>query len=74
MEEHFAAIRPATVTRDAFSGMHPRHPQLGMLNGMGSKGCSLAPFLAHNFAQHLVHGVPLIPQMDLRRYQKILTR
>ena len=74
MGEHFAAIRPATVTRDAFSGMHPLYPQLGMLNGMGSKGCSLAPFLAHNLAQHLVRGMPLIPQVDVGRYARVLSR
>src|SRR5690606_5343411 len=36
--EHFAAIRPATVTRDAFAGMHPQHSAVGILNGFGSKG------------------------------------
>ena len=72
--EHFAAVRPATVTRDAFAGLHPQHRRLGLLNGMGSKGCSLAPFLAHNFAQHLVHGLPLIPQTDLGRYAGALGR
>lgn len=72
--EHFAAVRPATVTRDAFSGLHPKFPQLGILNGMGSKGCALAPFLAHNLAAHLVHGAPLIAQVDVARYARVLGR
>jgi glycine/D-amino acid oxidase-like deaminating enzyme len=74
LHEHFAAIRPATVTRDAFVGMHPQYPWLGVLNGMGSKGCSLAPFLADNFAQHLLHDAPLIAQMDVKRYARALNR
>ena len=72
LTEHFAAIRPATVTRDAFAGLHPHYPQVGILNGTGAKGCSLAPFLAHNLAQHLVHGTPLIPQVDVSRYKRVL--
>ena len=72
IQEHFAAVRPATVTRDAFAGLHPHHPQLGLLNGMGSKGCSLAPFLAHNFAQHLTAGQPMIAQVELSRYARVL--
>jgi glycine/D-amino acid oxidase-like deaminating enzyme len=72
--EHFAAIRPATVTRDAFAGMHPLHPRVGILNGTGSKGCSLSPFLAHNLARHLVHGEAIIPQVDISRYTRALSR
>ncbi len=73
-EEQIAAIRPATVSRDPFSGMHPAHPRIGLLNGTGSKGCALAPFLAHDLALHLVRGEPLLPQVDLRRYEKTLSR
>lgn len=73
LHEHFAAIRPATVTRDAFVGMHPQQHWLGIMNGMGSKGCSLAPFLANNFAQHLLHGMPLIAQVDIARYTRVLS-
>jgi glycine/D-amino acid oxidase-like deaminating enzyme len=72
--DHFAAIRPATVTRDAFAGLHPHNPTVGILNGMGSKGCSLAPFLAHNLAGHLVRGTPLITQVDVTRYARVLSR
>ncbi len=74
LHEHFAAVRPATVTRDAFAGMHPQYRQAGILNGMGSKGCSLAPFLAHNLAEHLINGTALIPQTDLSRYARTLSR
>jgi glycine/D-amino acid oxidase-like deaminating enzyme len=73
LHEHFAAIRPATVTRDAFVGIHPQQPWLGIMNGMGSKGCSLAPYLANNFAKHLLHGLPLIAQVDVSRYIRVLS-
>ena len=70
--DHIAAIRPATVTRDAFAGMHPYQPRLGILNGMGSKGCSMSPFLAHNLATHLLNGTPLLPQTDISKYRNAL--
>src|SRR5688500_2377540 len=41
--DHWAAVRPATLERRPFIGLHPRFPQVGIFNGMGTKGCSLAP-------------------------------
>jgi glycine/D-amino acid oxidase-like deaminating enzyme len=37
--EHMASVRPATLERRPFVGLHPLHPQIGILNGMGTKGC-----------------------------------
>jgi glycine/D-amino acid oxidase-like deaminating enzyme len=51
--EHFAAVRPATLERRPFVGFHPLHPRVGLLNGMGTKGCSLAPYFAKQLADKL---------------------
>lgn len=71
---HKAAVRPATVERRPFVGFHPLMPSIGILNGLGTKGTSLAPFFAHQLVQHLVHGLPLAPEADVRRFSRILTR
>lgn len=71
---HLAGIRPATLERRPFVGFHPLHPNIGILNGMGTKGCSLAPFFAKQLVDHLCHDTPLNPEADIRRFQKILTR
>ncbi|MFT4024966.1 MAG: FAD-dependent oxidoreductase, partial [Flavihumibacter sp.] len=34
--DHLAAIRPATVERRPFVGMHPWYPRIGLLFGMGT--------------------------------------
>lgn len=71
---HLAAIRPATLERRPFVGFHPQHPSVGILNGMGTKGASLAPFFAHQLAQHLVYNFPIAPEADVNRFQRILSK
>ncbi len=72
--DHWAAERPANVERRPFVGLHPQMPSIGILNGMGTKGCSLAPFFAHELTQHLLNHAPLNPLVDIKRFHKILER
>ncbi|HEX2608513.1 MAG TPA: FAD-dependent oxidoreductase [Flavisolibacter sp.] len=71
---HKASVRPATIERRPFVGLHPHQDQLGILNGLGTKGTSLAPFFAHQLSQHLVHGFPVSPEADIRRFSRILSK
>ena len=72
--DHRAAIRPATLERRPFVGFHPAHPALGIFNGMGTKGCSLGPFFAHQMTEYLLHQKPILPEANVQRFQRILTR
>lgn len=54
-----AAIRPASHYRRPFVGTHPKHQQLSVLNGLGTKGVSLAPYYAAQLAAHLMHGTAI---------------
>lgn len=72
--EHFAAVRPATIERRPFIGLHPQHPAIGIFNGMGTKGCSLAPFFAHQLTQHLLHHTAITPEADVKRFRRILSQ
>ncbi|RYY57192.1 MAG: FAD-binding oxidoreductase [Chitinophagaceae bacterium] len=72
--EHRSGLRPATMERRPFCGIHPHHPQVAILNGMGTKGCSLAPFFAKQLADHLVNGTEITPDADVKRFTKILSR
>lgn len=71
---HKAAIRPATLERRPFVGFHPVYPQVGILNGMGTKGSSLAPFFAQQMAQHIIHHLPVHPEADVQRFSRILSK
>ncbi|TDO27227.1 NAD(P)/FAD-dependent oxidoreductase [Sediminibacterium goheungense] len=72
--DHIAAERPANMERRPFAGMHPVHSSIGLLNGMGTKGCSLAPFFAKQFATSLIHKEPIMPAADVQRFSRILSR
>ena len=72
--DHWAAERPANVERRPFVGLHPNMPSIGILNGMGTKGCSLAPFFANELTEHLINRTPINPLADVRRFAKVLSR
>ena len=72
--EHRAGLRPATLERRPFVGLHPLHPQVGILNGMGTKGCSLAPFFAWQLTGHLLNDTAIAPDADLKRFTRVLSK
>ncbi len=71
--DHWASIRPATLERRPFIGFHPLHPGIGIFNGMGTKGCSLAPYFAHQLVEHLTNKADLLPEANIERFKKMLS-
>jgi glycine/D-amino acid oxidase-like deaminating enzyme len=72
--EHIASVRPATLERRPFVGFHPRYPAIGILNGMGTKGCSLAPYFASQLVDHITKGTPIRADADVKRFSRVLKR
>jgi len=72
--DHKASVRPANIERRPFIGFHPTYKNIGILNGMGTKGCSLSPFFAKQLADHLIFGNEILAEADIKRFTKILTR
>ena len=72
--DHRAAVRPATIERRPFAGMHPDHPTLGILNGMGTKGCTLAPYFASQLCRHITKGDAILPEAEIHRYRNLMSR
>ena len=68
IKEHKAAIRPTVKDRRPFIGFHPEHPAIGIFNGMGTKGISLAPYFARHFTDHMVHHEPLMKETNIERF------
>ena len=63
---HGAGIRPSAKYRRPFVGFDPQHPNIGIFNGMGTKGISLSPYFAEHFAEHIVNGKELMPEVDIK--------
>ena len=72
--DHIAAERPANMERRPFAGLHPVMPAVGILNGLGTKGCTLAPYFSKQLTDYLLAGKPIQPLADVRRFTKILSR
>ena len=74
IKDHLVARRPSNFERKPFVGFHPIHPSVGIFNGMGGKGCSLGPYFAQNFSQHLLTGSEISPDVNIHRFTKVLSR
>ena len=72
--DHIASVRPATLERRPFVGFHPLQPAVGILNGMGTKGCSLAPYFANQLVENILNGTAIRADADVKRFTKVLSR
>jgi len=66
-----AGIRPATKDRRPFIGTHPKHTNIGIFNGLGAKGVSLAPYFSDQYVQFLERGSDLDKEVDINRYNSL---
>lgn len=67
---HFAGVRPTVKDRRPLVGTHPIHSQLHVLNGLGTRGVMLGPYLANQLFQHIENNVPLEKEIDIVRCYK----
>ena len=66
-----AGIRPTMHDRKPVIGLLPDNPQIGIFNGLGSKGVLLGPYFAKQFADFLTgNSTFLHPEVDIKRYFK----
>lgn len=65
--EHKAAIRPTSFDQKPLIGMHADMPRLGILNGLGAKGCLLGPWCASLLVKEMFEGVPVPNELKWNR-------
>jgi glycine/D-amino acid oxidase-like deaminating enzyme len=70
--DHIAAIRPANIQRRPFVGMHPAYTNMGIFNGMGTKGCSLAPYFAEQMTRYILHQTPIETEANINRFNNLV--
>ncbi|HSZ25805.1 MAG TPA: FAD-dependent oxidoreductase [Cytophagaceae bacterium] len=72
--EHKAGIRPSVRDRKPIIGFHPENKFIGIFNGLGTKGVSLAPFFADAFAELLLNNKQLDPEVNIERFYSLYSR
>ncbi|MDD2725489.1 MAG: FAD-binding oxidoreductase [Methylovulum sp.] len=61
-----ANVRPCTLDKQPFLGLHPSHPQLAVFNGFGAKGSLQIPWYSQRFADTLLNNTP--PPATIQRH------
>lgn len=72
VEQGSAGIRPATKDRRPFIGQHPTDRQFFAFNGFGSKGVSMIPYFAKEFADCLETNVEIRKEVNISRYFSLI--
>lgn len=65
-----SGVRVTAPDRQPLAGRDPHEPRLGVINGLGSKGALLAPWLARQWAWHLATGEAFDPAVSPGRFLK----
>ena len=66
--DQVAGIRPTVKDRRPLIGVHPKHSQLVVLNGLGTRGVMIAPTVSIELFNHLECGEPLRKEIDIKRF------
>lgn len=63
-----AGIRPTVKDRRPLVGIHSKHPELAILNGLGTRGVMIAPTMAKELYNHLEKGEMLDKEINIKRF------
>ena len=67
---HVAGIRPTVVDRRPLIGRHPLHDNIYVLNGFGSRGVMIAPYVSNQLFNFVENNIPIEKQIDIKRFEK----
>ncbi|AHH06821.1 D-amino acid dehydrogenase small subunit [Borrelia crocidurae DOU] len=69
--KHKAHIRPATIDREPLLGEHPQYKNIFILNGFGTRGISMAPYLSKKILDYIENKSNLPTYYDIKRYENL---
>ncbi|WP_299113167.1 FAD-binding oxidoreductase [uncultured Winogradskyella sp.] len=67
--DHSAGIRPTTGDRRPLVGVHPEHDNLYVLNGLGSRGVMIGPYVAQKLFNFIEKNIELDTEIDINRFE-----
>ncbi|WGD33653.1 FAD-binding oxidoreductase [Olleya sp. YS] len=65
---HVAGVRPTVKDRKPLVGRHQTHNNVYVLNGMGSRGVMIAPYIANQLYNCIENNTPLDSEIDCSRF------
>lgn len=68
--DQIAGVRPTVKDRRPLVGESTESDRIHILNGLGTRGVLLGPFLAEKLLNHIEDAVPLEDQVSIARYKK----
>lgn len=67
--KHEAGLRPTVKDRRALLGSHPKHDNVIVFNGLGTRGLLISPYLSLQLIDFMEKGISLDPEVDIKRYE-----
>lgn len=67
---HEAGIRPTVRDRRPLIGTHPQYPRLHILNGLGTRGVMIGPWVAKELFDSIEYQIPLSKENNIQRFTK----
>jgi len=64
-----AGIRPTVTDRRPLVGQHEIHENMYVLNGLGTRGVMIAPYVAKQLFDRIENNIALENEMDIARFQ-----
>jgi len=64
-----AGIRPTVKDRRPLVGQHPVYKNMYVLNGLGTRGVMIGPYVAKQLFDFIEFGIPLEKEIDINRFQ-----
>ncbi|MBU2949085.1 FAD-binding oxidoreductase [Tamlana agarivorans] len=64
-----AGIRPTVKDRRPLVGQHSEHKSLYVLNGLGTRGVMIGPYVAQQLYNLIENKIPLEKEVDIKRFE-----
>lgn len=68
VENHVAGVRPTVKDRRPLIGRHQDYKNLYVLNGLGTRGVMIAPYVADKLFQLIENNIALDTEIDVNRF------
>lgn len=67
---HYAGIRPTVKDRKALIGTHPDYNNIHLLNGLGTRGVMLGPYMAKELYDSIENGKTIERAINISRFKR----